>query len=401
MPPTSETNRNPANDAAYHRLRKHLDRQAVGFPATRSGAEIRLLKHIFTPREADIATCLTFRPETLETIYGRARHLTASRRELTEILTDMQRKGGIETRTLAGTRHYCNAPLVVGMYEFQVNRLTPEFIRDFNRYTGNFRFGLAFLGSELPQMRTIPVAKSIRPRHRVGTFDEVTALIEGAEAPFVVLECICRKKRALEGHACKVTGRQETCLGVGDIAQTALMAGVGREITRGDALAVLEENQREGLVLQPSNTRSIDFICSCCGCCCGMLRTHRMLPKPLSFWATNFHARVDATACAGCGICEKRCQVGAVRVVPETGIAVVNPDRCLGCGVCVPGCPEQAIFLNKNAVEQRPPRTREALHEILAENRKGRFHKWKLTARLFTDALRTGQFNIPDEIRRF
>ena len=36
-------------------------------------------------------------------------------------------------------------------------------------------------------------------------------------------------------------------------------------------IAIIEENQREGLVLQPSNTRDIDFVCSCCGCCCGIL----------------------------------------------------------------------------------------------------------------------------------
>ena len=43
----------------YVRLQKHLDRQAVGFPATKSGVEIRILKHIFTPEEARIATCLS------------------------------------------------------------------------------------------------------------------------------------------------------------------------------------------------------------------------------------------------------------------------------------------------------------------------------------------------------
>ena len=42
------------------------------FPATRSGAEIRLLRHIFTPREAEIATFLTYKFEPLERIFERA-----------------------------------------------------------------------------------------------------------------------------------------------------------------------------------------------------------------------------------------------------------------------------------------------------------------------------------------
>ena len=40
------------NDKIYIKLQKHLDNQAVGFPATKTGVEIRLLKHIFTPEEA-------------------------------------------------------------------------------------------------------------------------------------------------------------------------------------------------------------------------------------------------------------------------------------------------------------------------------------------------------------
>ena len=36
------------SDQVYINLQKHLDRQAVGFPATKTGVEIRILKHIFT-----------------------------------------------------------------------------------------------------------------------------------------------------------------------------------------------------------------------------------------------------------------------------------------------------------------------------------------------------------------
>ena len=33
-------------------------------------------------------------------------------------------------------------------------------------------FGIEFLSTELPQMRTIPVAESILPQHDVSTFDD-------------------------------------------------------------------------------------------------------------------------------------------------------------------------------------------------------------------------------------
>ena len=93
--------------------------------------------------------------------------------------------------------HYCNAPLIVGMYEFQQNRLTPEFIEDFNDYTSNKNFGVAFLSTKLPQMRTIPVAKSIHSQHNVSTSDEVTTLLQKAEEPFAIIECICRTQKSM------------------------------------------------------------------------------------------------------------------------------------------------------------------------------------------------------------
>ena len=48
------------------------------------------------------------------------------------------------------------------MYEFQVKRLIPEFIKDFDEYTSDKKFGVEFLSTKLPQMRMIPIAKSIR-----------------------------------------------------------------------------------------------------------------------------------------------------------------------------------------------------------------------------------------------
>jgi len=47
----------------YRDLQRHLDSQAVGFPATKTGADIKVLKHIFSPRQAKVATCLDFKPE--------------------------------------------------------------------------------------------------------------------------------------------------------------------------------------------------------------------------------------------------------------------------------------------------------------------------------------------------
>jgi Pyruvate/2-oxoacid:ferredoxin oxidoreductase delta subunit len=382
------------NEQVYVKLQKHLDKQAVGFPATRSGVELKILKHIFTPEEAEHACCLSYKFEPLETIFKRAGHLVDSPAELQKSLERIQNKGGIEFKIRNGKTYYCNAPLVVGMYEFQLNRLTPEFIKDFDEYTKSKNFGIAFLSTKLPQMRTIPVSKSIHPQHHVSTFDEVTTLLQQAEEPFVIIECICRKKKSLEGKPCEATDRKETCLAVGSMARMVLSSGGGREITRDEAVSIIEQNQKQGLVLQPSNTARAEFICSCCGCCCGMLRVHKILPKPLDFWASNFHASVDSGTCQGCGACEKRCQVNTVIVSEKKQPAAVDLDRCVGCGLCVAVCPTQSITLVKKPAEKRPPQTREDLHEILMAGKNGRLAKLKLTGKLIIDAVLTRHMDL-------
>ncbi|SDU45158.1 ATP-binding protein [Desulfobacula phenolica] len=382
------------NKKIYKALQKHLDSQAVGFPATDSGVEIRILKHIFSPLEAKIATCLDFKPEPIETVYKRAKNLVGSKQELAGILAAIEKKGGLEIRVKEDARLYCNIPLVVGMYEFQLGRLSPEFIKDFDAYTSNPKFGTAFLSTKLPQMRTIPIAKSISIKNNVSTFDEVMALLKESSDNFAVCECICRSKKQLQGKSCKVTNRTQTCLAVGDMALTAIRNGMGRQIGLDEAVSILEKNQQEGLILQPSNTQKAEFICSCCGCCCGMLRIHKSIPKPLDFWASNFYAVVDTNACNGCGICEKKCQVGAVKLSEKTRQAGIDLNRCVGCGICVAACPQNAVTLKKKAQETKPPVTREDLYDIIMDKKKGKLGQLKITGKLLLDAVTTGQTHL-------
>jgi len=220
----------------YRKLQKHLDAQPVGFPATRTGADIRVLKHIFSPEQARIATCLSYSPEPIENIFKKARTTINSIPELKEILFKMEKKGGIEIRLNKGTLLYCNAPLIVGMYEFQLARLTPDFINDFGDYTSDRKFGINFLSTKLSQMRTIPIKKSIEIKNYVSTYDEGFSILKESNGPFAICECICRRKKSIQGIPCKITQRKETCMGVGDLAKAAVRIGMGRFIELNEAL---------------------------------------------------------------------------------------------------------------------------------------------------------------------
>jgi ferredoxin len=178
------------------------------------------------------------------------------------------------------------------------------------------------------------------------------------------------------------------------MAQAVLRNGIGREITLNESLSILDENQKEGLVLQPSNTEKAEFICSCCGCCCGMLSMHKSLPKPVDFWASNYYAVEDIDLCNGCGNCEKRCQVRAARVSEQKKKASVDLNRCIGCGLCIPTCPPRARSLKKKVNEVIPPQTRDDLYGIIMSHKKGRLGKLKIMGKIVIDAIRTGQTHL-------
>jgi hypothetical protein len=70
------------DDDDYVKLQKHLNSHPVGFPATKTGAEIRVLKHIFTPEEAEVTTFLNYKFEALEVIDHRAKgHVSSSKKK--------------------------------------------------------------------------------------------------------------------------------------------------------------------------------------------------------------------------------------------------------------------------------------------------------------------------------
>jgi hypothetical protein len=57
----------------YEKLAKHLDNLPAGFPRTESGVEMRILRRIFTPEDAEFAMHLTLIPEEPRVVARRAK----------------------------------------------------------------------------------------------------------------------------------------------------------------------------------------------------------------------------------------------------------------------------------------------------------------------------------------
>ena len=370
-----------SEEASYRNLQKHLNAMPVGFPATRSGVDQRILKSLFTPSEARLAAAMSYRLESADTICHRAAQaglLDPAAGDGPAMLDAMAKKGSIFKTESEPASRYALLPFAIGMFEFQLRHLTRAFYEDSARY---FReaFGLAYLSTPLPQMRVIPVSESIPDTQHIATYDEIRQIIEQAEGKIGVAECICRKGKDLTGESCKKTDRRELCLGFRDYFDTYQREGWFRPIDKREALEILARSEKEGLVLQATNEQQPQAVCACCGCCCGILNTLNAIPNPADFVASNYRARVETEKCVGCGVCEARCQMGAVTLTD--GKAVIDDKRCIGCGVCVPGCPADALSMAPAAKPHVPPETTEDLYERLMRE-KSRWGKVKTVLRI-------------------
>jgi NAD-dependent dihydropyrimidine dehydrogenase PreA subunit len=361
----------------YRALQKHLDSLPVGFPATESGEEINILKLIFSEDEAAIVLKMGYQLEPLDAIYARMDQSQITREQLKQNLAEMNRKGGILGVQRNGIDHYAAMNFIVGMLEMQCHRYTPEMAKNASKYNKN-AFALQYLSTEVPQMRVIPIEESITPEHNIATYDEMRSILERAEGPIVIGECLCRKGMAMAKKPCTKTTRQHICIALNEFAQQASRTGWGKEITKQEALGYLHQSEAEGLVLQPSNAQEPEFICSCCRCCCGILLLLKSVPRPADFVASNYRAEIDHDECVGCGVCVERCQMEAVNLDLKEQKSEVDPARCIGCGVCIPTCATGAIHLNKKAKEIVPPKTNDDLYDFIMAHKKTNLQKTAL-----------------------
>jgi electron transport complex protein RnfB len=366
----------------YRRLQRHLDSMPIPFPATRSGVELRFLRRLFDPDEARIALALSVLPEPAEKIHrrlGGAVPLAELRRRLQGLILKGAINGGAARwrgKTVPG---YGKAPLVIGMFEFQVNRLTRGVVEDFHAYMDE-GFREALLAQKTSQLRTVPINTEVASEGTIGRYDDIRGRVQGSRGPFGVMNCVCREAQGLIGHSCRTTDDHETCLSIGGTAVWLHKVGRARLVSKEQFLGVLDRAERLGMVLQPQNSREPAFICCCCPDCCEVLSNARKLPRPAEYFQPNYQAQVDGQRCTGCRTCLGRCPMEALTVIDKR--ARVNLERCIGCGLCVTTCKQEAIRLKPRRRQRVPPRSMQEMYGRIMLERYGPLRTLGKAARL-------------------
>jgi len=265
----------------------------------------------------------------------------------------MTRQGLVNAGRVEGGIAFGLLPFVVGIYELQAGRLDAEFASLFEAYyQRSFGQMLAF---QPAVHRVIPVGESVRMDMQIHPYESVSEIIGGAQA-WGVVDCICRKQKALIGQPCPHP--LDVCLILSQTPGAFEGSSTVRALTRPEADDTLRRAARAGLVHSVSNYQGspggLSYICNCCTCSCGILRGIAELDIPNAVARSAYTNWVEVGLCAGCELCVAACQFGALSL---DGVVHVDSLRCVGCGVCVPVCPDGALALVRRPAGevQAPP----------------------------------------------
>jgi NAD-dependent dihydropyrimidine dehydrogenase PreA subunit len=381
---------------AYTSLAERLNR----FPQGAPDGELltRILKMLFSEREAELVALLPIRPFTASEAARRFATTPAKAKETLDalasrsLLLDVPKDGG-ETR-------YVLPPPMAGFFEFTLMRVRSDVDQkalselffqylnveeDFVRAL--FTEGQTQLGRVFVNEESLPADDAVH----VLDYERASAAIRDA-SDVGVGTCYCRHKMEHLGKACGAP--MEICMTLGRTASSLIRHGTAQRVPKEKALDLLALARDKGLVQFGENVRSEpSFICNCCGCCCEALLAQRRFGLLRPVHTTNFRPVVDEATCNGCGLCASACPVDAMAVVsahdpkaPKRRTAKRLDDACLGCGVCVPACHRDALKLEPREARVFTPvdtvhRTvlmaieRGKLQELIFDNRAEASHR--------------------------
>ncbi len=333
-------------EETYIRLREFMDSLPAGYPSTPSGVEMKILRKLYTPEQAELTMKLTQTPEEASSVAAR---LGVPEAEMAATLEAMALKGLI-FRTREGEKRFYRAfQFIVGVYEFQLPHIDREFAEMFEEYMPYI--GMSLGQVKTPQLRVIPMESSVTETPVVASYDRIRDLVKEQQL-IAVSDCICRKEQELLGHKCDKP--RDLCFSFGDFARFMLDNGAGRQIELEETFRLLNVAENAGLILQPTNSADVSAVCCCCTCCCGGLKMFKMMPNPADYVRSNYRAVIDADSCTNCKLCLERCQMAAIE--EGTDAYGVIAGRCIGCGLCVADCPTSAIAMVEKECTVEPPK---------------------------------------------
>ncbi|MFX1353353.1 MAG: 4Fe-4S dicluster domain-containing protein [Promethearchaeota archaeon] len=358
----------------YELLRQKMDKWPTRTPKSKD--IIKILKELFTEEEAEILSHFKAPLMDQATPLEIAERSSKPEEKVIEILASLAKRGLVfKVGRSAKRAKYMIWPTVIGIFEFvfsnpkiysdeKLNRLAKLFDNYLNRYiipTAN--------ASNYPFARVLPSKTSEKVieidedlgivSQKILAFEEVEELIS-QHISFSVMPCSCRVKASHMGYTPQTP--IEVCMTFDMAAEFFIENGMGRRLSKEEALELLIKCERHGLVHCTLNAQQPDFICNCDKEHCGILKSitkfHRF-GLPISNAFSNFRAAIDESIeCKECYRCVDLCPTHALFPSIEEGGKFnleLKKELCIGCGICSTNCSSKRLILEK--VENKIPVT--------------------------------------------
>lgn len=341
------------------KLLEKIDSLSFGFPKSWLKNDRGLVKNIFDEESANIFLNMEHGYQTARRY---AEQQGISEEEAKESLDRCCNKGLIYRRHRPDGDEYATFPFVAGFLEWQVNNTNKEWLLQTCLYMVTSKFGKR-MSQVMPFYRSVPRHPEMVEGSKVLPYDNIDQILDKHHR-FAVAPCICRVMYKMKPfNPCNHP--IETCIETDEYADFYIETGIGREITKEEARAIIMEGEKDGRVVNVTNSKEGENICSCCKCGCGMLYLKTKYPGPSGELWSNYYSVWNEDKCVHCGACYKACPFGYLKK-KRNGKIEINTKLCLGCGLCVGKCHTKGLTLVQKPEDKlyEPPETYDDAIEI-------------------------------------
>ena len=357
-------------EQVYEELRKKMNEAPLRAPRTPS--LMKLLKFFFpTIEDAEVAKYLEsgFGEGKLKTAVEVAKESGKDVEKVKEILDRLSiRVGGVGRRerpeepgvmeySLGGTWGMSDLMGTLGKDDtIDPSGITyREVIDDYYKDGYLLEWG----PSKYPMFRTLMVDQPIDAEAKVLSYELASGVIK-ANQTVAIGWCNCRVRHRRCNH------RIDNCFLFGATADMCVQQSKDvpgarpiNYVSQEEALKILDESFKEGLVastMNNSDPTQAGFICMCCTCCCHVTGGYAVnltgWGNPYHTLKSNFEPKCDEAKCLkGCRICVELCPVKArwhhYPHQPDLSDDFIffEDERCFGCGICAFNCPTGALTM--------------------------------------------------------
>jgi electron transport complex protein RnfB len=339
---------------------------------------MKLLKFMFTEEEAEIVAHLGLAMKSVKKI---ARSVNRPVEEVNPILASLAERMLIIGLTKRKVPLYGLLNFYPGLYEAQMvlsesrmrqgdeGAFYKEFARLFKDFweelfawmkrNPGFADRYQILGTPLGRIVSIEEAIDASPGLGILSYptDKFSEMADRAKKSICRIDvCTCRQEMHLLDKECSRVDKPTsvTCTLTGTVAEAAIKAGAARRISKEEFIESRMRAGELGLVAMTDDTVDPLLICTCCDCCCSILRVLKEFNNPNTWAQSHFEAVIDQEKCVGCKTCAKACPMAAIKV-GNGKKAAVDYARCIGCGVCVVKCDKQKAISFKTRKIHKPP----------------------------------------------